>query len=214
MALQALSSLLPRYSTTLRPVASQLQTLALSQLLHPVGIVSKHATSLLTSLYRLSGKVDATVAWSTTIKGAIGTVEMVLDTLVSPTWKESAIYSDDNTDNQRLAPLDIPLQTLLSSNIGTDVEREQLPINQISLLLKRIESLVRLLVTMLSEPTERPVSVPIGELCRLAWRLLSIGKAEIKSRPDLSWKSAWDCLGASMMLRSMGCRLVSQIAQT
>ncbi|KAG0140687.1 hypothetical protein CROQUDRAFT_69128 [Cronartium quercuum f. sp. fusiforme G11] len=214
IALRALSTLLLRYSTTLRPVATQLQSLALAQLLHPDDKLSTHAVGLLISLYRLSGKVDATVAWSTTTKGTIGTLDTLLDTLVSPLWNESVIFSEANADGHRLAPLDISLQSLLSSASDADVERDQLPINQIPLLLERLNRLVRVLVKMLSEPTERPVSVPIGELCRLAWRLLSIGKAGVKDRPDVSWKSAWDCVGATAILRTLGCRLIAQIVTT
>ncbi|KAH9820557.1 hypothetical protein DFH28DRAFT_884392 [Melampsora americana] len=212
IALQTLSTLLPRYSTTLRPVANQLQSICLTQLFHPADMISNHAITLLTSLYRLSGKVEAGGAWSTTIMGTIGTIDIVLDTLLTPVWKETPLFGEPTPDNQRLASLDIPLQSLLHSTNGNNVEQDQLPINQITLLIKRVECLIKVLVVMLSKPTERSVQVPIGELCRLAWRMLSVAQAELKGRPDLSWKSAWDCVGAAMSLKSLGCRLIGQIA--
>ncbi|EGG01855.1 uncharacterized protein MELLADRAFT_78922 [Melampsora larici-populina 98AG31] len=212
IALQALGTLLPRYSTTLRPVATQLQSICLTQLLHPVDMVSNHAISLLTSLYRLSGKVEAGGAWSTTIMGTIGTIDTVLDTLLTPVWKETSLFGEPTSENQRLAALDIPLQSLIHSTSGNNLEQDQLPINQITFLIKRVECLIKVLIVMLSEPTERSVQVPIGELSRLSWRMLSVAQAEVKGRPDLSWKSAWDCTGAAMSLKSLGCRLIGQIA--
>jgi len=76
-----------------------------------------------------------------------------------------------------------------------------------------VERLINLLITMLSQPTERSVCVPLGELCTLVHRLLLLGKAQNHDRADQTWKLSWEALGSMVTLRAMGCRLIARVAE-
>ncbi|PLW20373.1 hypothetical protein PCANC_12806 [Puccinia coronata f. sp. avenae] len=216
LALRTLATLITRNASILRPLASQLQSLALTNLLSPDRL-SHGATSLLTQLYRLSGKTDASSSWSKTIKATIGTIDILLDALLSPFLKESDLNPPRDAP---LAPLEIPAQELVysphptsSSSSSTREENTHLASYRIPLLLGRTERLIHVLITMLSQPTERPVCIPLGELCFLVRRLLLLGKAHTHERADQAWKLAWDALGATVTLRLLGCRLVARLAE-
>ncbi|KAA1121802.1 hypothetical protein PGTUg99_030448 [Puccinia graminis f. sp. tritici] len=213
LGLRTLAILITRYASIMRPLASQLQTLALTNILNPEKIISQGGTSLLTQLYRLSGKTDASTSWSKTIKATIGTIELILHSLLSPFLNESE-SCNPNRDSP-LAPLEIPAQDLIyTPDLTSTPENVNLPSYRIPLLLRRIDRLLSILLAMLSQSTDRPVCVPIGELAALASRLLLIGRAQAHDRADQAWKLGWEALGGTVTLRVMGCRLISRLVES
>ncbi|KAH9440311.1 hypothetical protein Pst134EA_030397 [Puccinia striiformis f. sp. tritici] len=212
VGIQTLAILITRYASIMRPLASQLQTLALTNLLNPEKIITQSGTTLLTQLYRLSGKTDASASWSKTIKATIGTIDIVLDALLTPFLKETG---PNSTRDIPLAPLEIPPQDLIYSSDSTSIDQENThqPSYRIPMLLRRTDRLINVLLTMLSQPTDRSVSVPLGELSALASRLLLLGKAQIHDRADQAWRLGWEALGATVTLRAMGCRMIARLAE-
>lgn len=192
-------------------MASQLHTLALNNLLSQDNSISHSATSLLSQLYRLSGKTDASASWAKTIKATIGTIDILLDSLLSPFLKESDLIPPRDPP---LASLEISTHELVySSDLTSTLQNTQLASYRIPLLLRRVERLTNLLITMLSQPTERSVCIPLGELCTLVRRLLLLGKAQNHDQADQTWKLSWEALGSMVTLRAMGCRLIARVAE-
>ncbi|KAI9599845.1 hypothetical protein KEM48_001702 [Puccinia striiformis f. sp. tritici PST-130] len=200
--IQTLAILITRYASIMRPLASQLQTLALTNLLNPEKIITQSGTTLLTQLYRLSGKTDASASWSKTIKATIGTIDIVLDALLTPFLKELVQTHQRHTISTTRNPT-TRSHLLFRFNIYRPGNTHQ-PSYRIPMLLRRTDRLINVLLTMLSQPTDRSVSVPLGELSALASRLLLLGKAQIHDRADQAWRLGWEALGATVTLRAMG----------
>ncbi|MBW0504448.1 hypothetical protein O181_044163 [Austropuccinia psidii MF-1] len=214
LGLRTLATLVVRYPSLLRPMASELEAVALTNLLHDDTIISTSCTSLFINLYRLSGKVEASSSWAKTIKATIGTIDIVLDALLSPMLKEARLDFDSGFPPSKLSPLEIPPQDLISPrDVDPSSEANQLASQGVLLLVRRVDRLVRVIVAMLSQPTERAVSLPLGELSVLGYRLLLLGKSEPHEQPDLKWKSAWDCMGGTFLVRAVGCRLIAKLAE-
>ncbi|CAH7688267.1 expressed protein [Phakopsora pachyrhizi] len=213
LAIGSLSELVIRNSSTLRPLGSQLQSLALEFILDPLLETSQVATLLLTNLYRLSGKAEAPSNWSKTVKALIGTIDIILEAILSPFLETSSLNLSQHT-SQPLAPLEILPQDLLFYNRREENVVAELPAHRTPLLLYRVNRLVTALGNMLTQSTDVAVSLPIGELGSFALRLLSIDKARAKDHPEVDWQSAYECASGSIALRSLGCQLVAQLANS
>ncbi|OAV90958.1 hypothetical protein PTTG_28132 [Puccinia triticina 1-1 BBBD Race 1] len=197
--LRTLAGLVARHASLLRPLASQLHAAALATVLSPEPAVGPAGASLLTQLYRLSGKTDAAASWAKTITATIGTLDPLLAALLSP-------FVAHQPRDPPLAPLEIPLQDLLGS-------ASPLPLHRIPLLLARAQALVNVLLAMLAQPSDRPVRVPLAHLVALASSLLLLRNAPPHDRADQAWKLAWEALGGTVALRVMACRLVARLSE-
>ncbi|MBW0506714.1 hypothetical protein O181_046429 [Austropuccinia psidii MF-1] len=192
---------------------SELETVTLAHLLHGNTIISNLCTSLFIIFYRISGKLEASSSWAKTIKAAIVTIEIVLDALTSLMLEEARLGFDSVFSPSKLSPLEILPQDLISPRVVYPSSEANQLASQGVLLIFWVDPVVRVIVAMLSQPIEQDFSLPLGELSVLGYHLLLLGKSEPHEQPNLKWKSAWDCMSGTFLVRAVGCQLIAKRAE-
>lgn len=194
--MSTLGSLLAVSPTPLRPIAPQIQALAIHHLcLAPSSSARQSAIRLLSSVHLSAGKANAGNSWKKTVEALLGSGHTVLDSLVDT-------FVEEYGHPAALAPLSLPP---LSGGAPLSQGEALHP------LYMRFEALVDALVYMLANPTERAVPIPLGSLVQMAQRILSLTvQSPSKERADQNMRAAQMAL--LPRLHVQGCRLLGQIA--
>ncbi|QRV87275.1 rRNA processing/ribosome biogenesis [Ceratobasidium sp. AG-Ba] len=201
LAIDTLTLLTTHHPTHHRALQQSLQTLTLDHLQGSFPIATSSSTlvsaviRLHTALPLTGGKVGASVAWRKSVDSAIGTIWTLLSVL-------RRSYGDVIPPTTVPPPFALPV-------LPED------PATAAPLALDRLRCIANLLAQLLSTPTARPVSVPLGSLSQLALGLLrctSTSSSEPTQPYEPIQRVVEDVFSPQLCI--IGCTLTQQLVKT